>query len=148
MYNQDLRVFINNDENSENMRKVADSINIPENTYTMPTEIRPQVVTAICLAMLHDGKLEIANENQRLYYNVDDKKIASIKCACKSQLQVHTIEVETAFYTLQKRGYFIKKAKEAYSNIYILRRLEWDFKGNYIGGNYSFDLCIDDLTLE
>lgn len=135
-----------NYQNQENYLAAADSINIPENTYSIPTEIRSEIVQSICNQMLRLGKLDFNTRTEKLYFNTKTKCITNDICNSNGEfIRVHSIEVHTAFQALQRKGYFIKKEKETVCDkiTYTLHYVEFDFRGNYIQ-TIDFDLCIDE----
>lgn len=139
-----------NYQNQKKYLAVADSINIPENTYSMPTEIRSEVVQSICDQMLRLGKLDFSTRTEKLYFDTKRKSITNDICNSNGTfIRVHSIEVNTAFQALQRKGYFIKKEKEIVCDkiTYTLHYVDFDFRGNYIQWT-EFDLCIDEYEKE
>lgn len=135
-----------NYQNQENYLAVADSINIPENTYSIPTEIRKEVVQAICDHIIRLKKLDFSTKTKALYFDTKTHGISNdISNSNGTYVRVHSIEVNTAFQAIQRKGYFIKKEKETVCEkiTYTLHYVDFDFNGSYIQW-IEFDLCIDE----
>ena len=94
-------------------------LNIPENTYSVPTEVRPEVVQQICDAFLqrtsnstfyphHDGPYRRATLHVELS---GDKGIGFINpdsySTPKDSVRIRGCEMKAAFEALRQAGYHI-----------------------------------------
>ncbi len=131
-------------------------INIPQNTYTQPTEVRPEVVQGICDSFLADNCWTIFHPGndggyrQATHYivkGIKEKHFSSFTRKDRIDekkeigIRVHGVEMKAAFEALQKAGYYMFRIYEYGSWMgYICRN-----KPYYEGGTRvkTFDDFID-----
>ena len=104
-------------EKSEEINTIANIVNISPNDYKIPTEIRIEVVEAICNHFLRGAELVFYKSIKKLFY-YPQLQIIDVTPSFQNQesVRVHSIEVQTAFIALERKGYSIKKIEGNDSN--------------------------------
>lgn len=94
-------------------------INIPKNDYVQPTEVREEVVQAICDAFLNGSVFDTGylGNSRTTVYVVKGARRRSYSFSCNDFLpyggpvedciRIHGVEVQAAFDALRKSGYYI-----------------------------------------
>lgn len=85
-------------------------INVPQNDYVQPTEIREDVVQGIVDTLLDYLKngfaLRVFNDNKGIYLRKEKKRF-SCDPKCLDGIRVYGVEMNAAFKALSAAGYYV-----------------------------------------
>lgn len=108
------------------------TLNIPQNTWSKPIEVRTEVVQAICDSFLKGSwwypYLEFLNKESQEF-----AKEYPWQSEQSSYIKFHETEMRTAFQALQKAGWHMIKHDMSNGTWYYLSKKDYSTtRGNYV----------------
>jgi hypothetical protein len=125
-------------------------INIPKNDYVQPTDVREEVVTAICDAFLRGSVFDtgyLGNSEttinvvraigERHFFCTSREHPACCTRPAEIKYRIHGVEMQAAFDVLRKAGYYITCCHMTSSITYrCSKKPERDGKYKVYDGNF------------